>query len=159
MARKALVPSKCLGHTSTISLTGPEAASETYKKGAVLVAASGKLQEGGANPVGIVGVAEEPGENLASGSPKVRYVPALPNQMFEGSIDDNGDLGNGAIAAADLYAEYGVTEDAAGVWYIDKGKTTTLARFRILEFVDAVGTVNGRVRGVFTQDVTLYGVS
>ncbi len=149
-------PSKALGLNATPSITGPEDAGETFEKGAILVDNAGYLAEGGTDPTDIVGVSEQ----AASGTQgtDIRFTPALPNQLFEAKL-----LGAAAadhtLAVTDRYAEYGVTKHADGYWYIDAGKTDADARFRILEFVDAVGTVNGRVRGVFTVDITLYGVS
>lgn len=160
MARQRIVPSQREGLHSTPSREAQENASETFVMGAILVSSSGFLSEGGANPTGIIGVAAGAAHNVAvDGDQAVRYFPALPHLVFEASIDTSAALGTGAIAAADLFVEYGVTEDANGLWYVDKNKTAANARVRIVGFRDAIGTVQGRVYIIFTADATIYGVS
>lgn len=138
--------------------TAPVNGAATWVKGAVLIQnGSGELVEGGANPVNIVGLANAkhpPTNNWETDIGK--HHPALPGVEFEASIDDNTALGTGAIAAADQYAAYGITEDANGVWYVDKGKVAVAdVRVRITKLIDEVGTVNGRVRFVFLPIVNL----
>ena len=58
---------------------------------------------------------------------------------------DNSAAGTGTIAQTDYQAEYGLTVDANGVWYVDKDKVGALARVKIVGFRDAVATVLGRV--------------
>jgi hypothetical protein len=147
------------GLSSTPSRVAPEKASQTFKQGAVLVNNGGYVEQGGVNPRAIVGVAEEAGENGATdGAKTCRYVPALPHVVFEGSIDTSSALGTGAIAQADLLAEYGVTQDPAGIWYVDKAKATagTSSVGRIVELVDPIGTINGRVRFIVLNSVSVY---
>jgi hypothetical protein len=159
VARLPLAATQREGLSSTPSRVAPEKASQTFKRGTVLVNNGGYLEKGGVNPRAIVGVSEEPGENGASdGAKSCRYVPALMHVVFEGSIDTSSALGTGAIAAADLFAEYGLTEDPSGVWYVDKAKATagTSSVGRLVELVDAVGTVNGRVRFIVLNSVAVY---
>lgn len=148
--------SKGLGLNAKPTLTGIEAAGQSFKKGALLVNSSGSVAAAGTDPTGILGVAEEAATGTTGNA--VRFVPALPHVLFEARL-----LGAAAadhtLAQSDMYAEYGVTVDANGYWYVNAGKTTTDARFRILEFVDAVGTVNARVRGIFTYDATQFAAS
>lgn len=160
MARTKMLPVNGWGLTSTPSTEAPEDASETFLEGAVLVSNGGYLEEAGTNPAQIVGISAGPGHNAAAdGDSNIRFHPAMPHVVFEGSIDNNGDLGNGAIAATDRFEAYGITEDANGVWYVDKGKTGGDARVVIVGFRDAVGVVNGRVYFTFLADNTIYGVN
>jgi hypothetical protein len=159
VARLPLAAAQREGLSSTPSRVAPEKASQTFKRGAVLVNNLGYLEKGGVNPRAVVGVSEEPGESAATdGAKTCRYVPALPHVVFEGSIDTSAALGTGAVAAADLFAEYGLTEDPAGVWYVDKAKATagTTSVGRLVELVDPVGTVNGRVRFIVLNSVAVY---
>ena len=84
------------------------------------------------------------------------YYPALPSMIFEGSVDNSG-AGTGVIAAGDLFAEYGLTVTAGGVWYIDKDKTGATRRVQIIGFRDAVAVVTGRVWFIFLHDTTVFG--
>jgi hypothetical protein len=147
------------GLYSTPSRVFPEKATQTFLRGAPVVNNAGFVQEAAANPRAIVGFAEEPGKNGATDGLRAnRCVPALPHVVFEGSIDTAAAIGTGAIAAADLFAPYGITKDANGIWYVDKQKVTvgTNTVLYIVELVDPVGTVNGRVRFVIASAVTFF---
>lgn len=146
------------GLYSTPSRSGPEAATQTFLRGAVLVAASGNLSEGGANPSPIVGVAEEDGDNLGIALGNVRYNPAYQGIVFEGTLNDgNADY---VSLVADLFVEFGITKDGTtNNWFVDKSKTGANGRVRVIEFVDPVGTADARVRFIFTMDNSLTGIS
>lgn len=139
--------------------TWPVDSSAVWVRGAVVIDdGGGELTEGGANPTLIAGVATAkypPTNNYATDIGK--FIPALQNIQFEGSIDDSSAIDTGAIAAGDLGTEYGITEDSAGIWYVDKNKTGANARVRITKLIDAAGTVNGRVRFIFLPIVDLSG--
>lgn len=141
-------PAKKLGLNATPSIEGPEAAAETFLKGAILVPAAGYLSEAGADPTAILGIALEPGNNdVAAGTSKIGYCPALPGMIFVGAI-----AAAAAIAQADLFAEYGVVQDGGtGVWCVDKAEAVN-TRVTIIGFKDPVGTVNGKVYFVFNAD-------
>lgn len=133
----------------------PEKSGQTFIKGAVLVDNAGFLEEGGANPTNIVALAAGAGHNTdADGDKDITFVP-VKGRLIEASIDDSGDLGNGAIADADLHNEYAIVQDADGVWYVDKAVEGANGRFRITKFKDAVGTTQGRVYGFFSDDATI----
>ena len=137
------------GITSMPTHFAPEGASKTHVRGALLIQSSGVLTEAGANPTNVVGVAAHAGRNGASGV-RSFYLPPDENVIFVGSIDDGSSEGNGAIVATDLGGEYGVTKTALtganlSKWYVDKNKTGADARVRVVELIDAVGTVQGRV--------------
>lgn len=140
--------------------TAPVDAAAVWERGAVVIDdGGGELTEGGANPTSIVGVANTkhpPTNNFSTDVGK--HMPAIPGIQFEGSVDDSAAIDTGAIAATDLYAAYGITEDASGVWYVDKNKTAAAdVRVKITKLLDVAGTVNGRVRFEFLQIVDLGG--
>lgn len=130
----------------------PEAATQTFKGGAPVTNSTGKLAEP-ANNAGIsAGTIEGFTLHDASGvtSRDVLYAPAIPGIVLEACIDGalvaTNAPGTGAVALADLMAEYGLERDAAtGFWYVDQSNTTT-KHVKVVELVDAVGTVQGRVR-------------
>lgn len=156
MARVAIDVARLQGMVSVPKDEAPAVSAQTWLKGGVLVANGGELQEGGTNPTDIVGVAIHKNPPTNTTSETGYYVPAREHIEFVGSIDDNGDLGNGAIALTDRYTAYGITEDSSGVWYVDKGKTAAAdVRVVITGFQDAVGTTNGRVYFQFLDMVNV----
>lgn len=157
-SRQAIFPSQRLGLHHTPVMTAPEGASETYLRGAPLVYSGGRVDEAGANPRSIVGIALHNGQNnAAEGAVNAQYCPAIQGVIFEGSIDTSAAEGTGAIALADLGAEYGITE-SSNLWYIDKNKTTggTNTVARVVGFRDPVGEVMGRIYFIFLSEVTVY---
>lgn len=160
MARQSIRPAYRMGLASTPGDRSPESALQTFTKGAVLVASGGFLEEGGANPTAIVGVADEPGQNGATdGAKTTHYTPALSDIVFEAILDSAGALGARAIAATDLWTEVGITKHADGSWYLDVDKVGATGRARIIRFKDPVGTLLGRVFFIFTIDGTIYAAS
>ena len=156
MARTAIQTAALKTGHSVPQSQAPVDAAAVYKKGAVLVVVSNELEEGGANPVNIAGIANHDNPPANTPAETGLFVEAREWMEFVGSIDDNTDLGNGAIAAADLFTAYGITEDTNGIWYVDKGKTAAAdVRVRITRFLDAVGTTNGRVAFQFLPIVNL----
>ena len=128
-----------------------------YVKGAVLILTSGNLTKGGANPTAIVGVAVHK-HPLSNTQLKVvgMHIPAMPRVEFEASIDTSASEGTGTIAQTDMGAQYGITEDSNGVWYVDKNKTAAGdVRVVITKLVDPVGELLGRVRCTFLPNVNL----
>jgi hypothetical protein len=144
----AALASQREGLYSTPSRESPEGATQTFKKGAVLVASGGNLVEGGVDPTGIVGIAEDDGDNLGAGLGTVRYVPALPHVTFDMSL-------SGTIAATDLHVKYGLVKSGNN-WGVDKAETVN-TRVVIVGFKDPVGTVDGRVYVRFLAASTIYG--
>lgn len=151
-------PMNAAGNLGSVKMReGGATGSQTWVRGAVLVAASGLLSEGGTNPTGIVGIAGHKVTSATSGA-TVHYTPVSAEQEFIASIDDSNDLGNGAIALTDRYTRYGITEDSDGFWYVDKNKSSdALVRVVVTELVDAVGEVQGRVKIRFLQNSDLGG--
>lgn len=150
------LPIQSTGIGSVAMKQGGATASQTFVRGAVLVAASGLLSEGGADPTIIVGIANHGVAAAASGD-VVNYIPAYPGQEFIASVDNTA-AGTGTIVATDKWSRYGLTQDSDGIWYIDKDKTTDAeARVTITDFVDPVTTLLGRVKFVFHQHGDLGG--
>lgn len=150
MARRPMTLGPQINSASISPFLGPEGASETFVDGAVLISDandSNRLAEGAANPIDIMGIAARAASTVTA--TMIPYYPALPGVIFEGSVDDSNDLGNGIALAANFGGQYGITKDSAGFWYIDKFKTGDNARVRILGFRDPVATVQGRVYFVF----------
>jgi hypothetical protein len=137
------------GITSMPTHFAPEGTSVTYVKGAVLIQTSGYTAEAGANPTNVIGVAAHAGKNLTT-HPRGFYTPPDDSVIFVGSLDTGAGEGTGTVAAADLGAEYGITKTGlttsgqTGRWYVDQNKTGADARVRVVELIDAVGTVQGR---------------
>ena len=141
-------------HPSEVQL---EANSSTFEKGAVLrYNGSGRLAEAGVDPVDIVGVALEDGENGTD--KKCRLCPAMPGVIFSGQIDDGTLNGTYALAAGDLGTAYGLTKDAGtGSWYVDQSKTGAQARVIVVGFGGAAAAdLNARVLFIFKQGQTAY---
>lgn len=73
---------------------------------------------------------------------------ALDSVVFQGVVGNSNDGTIATIAATDLGAIFGLTKDAGnGQWYVDKNITTVAggACVVVVELVDAVGTLNGKV--------------
>lgn len=120
---------------------GPEGASETWVVGAPLIKdGSGNLDEAATEPVDeIVGIADCPASGT-TGEDRI-YIPASQNTIFVGNIGTS--ITAGAIAAADLFEEFPLQLSGTS-WFVDKTDQTNPCVY-IVELIDAVGTVNGRV--------------
>lgn len=150
MPRRPMTLGVQINSASISPALGFESTGETYIEGACLIldtVDSNRLSEGGANPTDIQGIAAKTASGTA-GLP-MPYYPALPGVAFEGSMDDSNDLGNGVLLASDFGKLYGVTKDSSGIWYVDKFKTSTDARVKIIGFRDPAATVQGRLFFVF----------
>jgi len=123
---------------------------QTWKKGAPLVNSSGYLIEATTSASaksGIVGFALA----AASGTQgtAVQYTVPSPDVLsFEGTIDGTLIATNapatGSLAQAGMYGGGTLQKDAAsGLWFFNN---TATGDFIFIATVDALGTVNGRVR-------------
>jgi len=160
-SRLAIRAVKALGLSSIPSLVGPEDELQTFVKGAPVIdeGGSGYVGEAGTDPRAILGFTTEAGHNAAAdGTENIRFVPALPHVVFEGTLDKASTLGTYLLLATDRFAEYGLTRDAAGIWYIDKDKVTggTNTVVRVVGFKDPVGTNLARVYFIVLHEVTVY---
>lgn len=164
------------GSYSTPVLSYLEGASQTYKKGAPLI--NGATTEVGylieaaiANPAtytGLVGVALANAENLAHGAADPTtgdsyHLAYPPNDdlIFIGQLDASATTlaaGTHALAQTDLWAQYGITHDAtSGFWYVNFSDTTDV-RVVVVELIDPLGTIAGRVafKWLKTATFTVY---
>jgi hypothetical protein len=136
-----------------------EAASQTFTKGSILEytisgTSSGypEVQIAATNPdsVGIAGIScsKATGVTLAL----LEMVPALPNVLFEITVDDtlvNSDApGTGTPNEFVVGKTYGVTLDpVSNNWYLDSSKNAADQVARVISYdADQATVVNGRVR-------------
>ena len=160
MANAALAPMRLSYqeglYSGAVNFSTPEAATQTFSDGALVVVSSGNVQECGANPTRIDGVAVGAANNYASAT-----ADGLHNHMFT-LVDDNiiyeisidkasAQAGAAAVlAASDVGSTIGVTKDTTGTtlyWYADVDKKAANQRLLIIGFpsFSPPGTVNGRV--------------
>jgi len=129
-----------------------EAASQSFKAGAVLVMSSGLVAEGSADPTSIVGIAAH--DAVGTANSDVLVVPALPGVVFRGVL--GGSTNPHTLAQSDVGKVYGIFKAASGAWLVDADDSAVAnVRVRIVSLVDAVGTSDGEVLFHFltyTQD-------
>lgn len=145
-----------------------EAATQTYKIGAVLIFSSGTLTQASTHPTsGIVGISENAGQNLAAAGfyTKIEasnqgplYIPAVPGVIYEGhlcntSASDPQDGHNLAITdiGTNFALALGTTDN---YWYVDFSDTTNVSVV-VVGLKDATGGT-GRVYFMFLNSKTIY---
>lgn len=136
-----------------------EADTGTFKKGAVLVAATaGKFAEAGTNPTRIMGIADEDGHNLTSGTEadKIHYMVADPNTIFVGNMIAT--TAGFATARTMIGGSFGITKVGTN-WHVDRDKDGANRRVIVIDLdpLNAIGDIGGRVLFQFMQPFT--GVS
>lgn len=169
MATQPRIPVRSVRTLSGLSIPReefPEASGQTYNQGALVFLNGGFLQECGANPPLIMGVATRPGQNGGSNGAKRAVVDlAHPDTLFLASIDTSASEGTGVTANTDIGAMYGVTKAGVGnnAWYPDKNKTSAATRRVIIWNVwlnaqDAVTQAIGDTLGwvVFSFDPQFF---
>src|SRR5713226_5116328 len=158
-----------LGGMSGPTLTGLEAATQTFKRGAPVVNSAGFLAEAAANPAAIIGIARSDGHNLTVAgvanaastgiidptSPNQEFTPIQPSMIFEISVDKAAARGGAlaVLAQSDMWGDFGITKDSLGFWYLDVDKAAANQVVVVVAFKDPAGTVNGRVLVTFKQTV------
>lgn len=158
MANAALLPMKLSYqeglYSGAVNYSTPEAATQTYIDGALLVASGGNMQECGANPTRIDGVSVGAAHNDAvAGTHNAMFT--LPNDdiIYEVSIDKASAQGGAlaVLAQSDMETTIGVTKDSSGCWYVDVDKKAANQRMLLIAFPvwSPAGTVNGRVYAKF----------
>jgi hypothetical protein len=118
----------------------PEAASQSFDAGDVVISSSGKVAIGTSDPAAnlIFGVAAEDASGVTD--KKVGVYIADESAEFSAQVQDTGTL-----ALANVGAQYGIVLDATnGIFRVDLSDTTN-KRVTITELLDAIGDVNGRV--------------
>lgn len=128
---------RTLDGSSIPKLGVPEKATRTFAKGAICFMNSGFLDECGANPSLVLGVATIGGSNTASDGTNTNVVElALPTVLFRAYVDnaDSGTFNSGANT--DLLKGYGLTRSGTSPnqWFVDTAKTGNNVRCVIWEF-------------------------
>ena len=144
-------PGRRLGLYATPTLRNKAVAGTNFFIGSVLTSVTahgGFLIEAGANPLKIIGIADERGGNKSDSSQYVRVVPAFPHVLFEGTVR-GGAATQVALDETFMWQDFGVTKDPTEAWYVDVSKQGATSRARIVEFLDDTGTIDGRVEFVF----------
>lgn len=83
-----------------------------------------------------------------------QFLQAEDEQSFVGTLGDSADNTLAVLAVAQIGAIYGLTKDAGNnFWYVDHNITTAAggACVEIVNLIDAVGTLNGRVEFKITK--------
>ena len=148
------IPSKNLGSASGVIplMAGVEAATQSWKKGAVLINSSGKIAIAAADPVAeIVGVAAGPASGVTDA--EVLYYPARPGMVFEATFEDETNQDH-VLVIANMFANFAVQLDSNGIFYVDENDTTNTGVV-IVGYKDALGTTRARVFVEFEVDKTV----
>jgi hypothetical protein len=111
----------------------PDAASQTFKKGAPVFLRVGYLEECGTDPVLIMGVATRDGQNGSTAGAKSQTVElAHPDTLFLGNVDA-GSAGTGVTAATTRGRMLGITKhSSSGKWSVDVDKGTAALKSRVV---------------------------
>ena len=141
---KARIRAMLHGVNMTEVFTWPEAATQTFVKQDLVYLSSGYVTVCGTNPSVIAGLAMQDGNDDTSDGDHDTEVGVLTGLTLLAMEVHSGTPANADIEAADLGASYGITA-VSNAWYVDKDKTGGDARVKIVDFIDPVGTVNGRV--------------
>ena len=150
-------PRTASGLTSVPVWAGPESASHSSKKGAVLIHSSGYLDLASAQQKTLIaGVAAEPGHNDSSaGTHDLMYYPALPGLKFEATLEDSSNNDH-ALVITNVGTLYALQIDSTNDnWYLDENDTSNDAGY-ITNLVDPLTTVRGRVEFVFISNATIF---
>jgi len=146
ISKRRMEVAKTIHGNSPWTATFPEAASQTFKLGAIVTLnASGHVVECGADPTQILGIAcgDAHNDSVAATSTVAVWI-ADDETLFVGNLS-----GTSVTALTDVGMGYGVVKDGNN-WHVDK---TDVANRRVivveLDSRDAVGDTNGRVLFMF----------
>ncbi len=134
---------RMLDGSRPVPLTLPEAASQSYVVGDLVYMVNGYVTECGSNPSAVLGIAKSAGNNTTAGLYNTDVLCITGNMLVDMQVH-SATASSADIEAADRFKAYQIAV-TSGMWYVDKDNTGT-PRVRIIEFHEAVGTVNGRVR-------------
>jgi hypothetical protein len=132
-----------------------EAASATYALGACCVLSSGYIDECGADPALVFGLARKAGQNGSSaGDNSAIFTLALPGILYVGNLATSATAG--VTAQTDVGTAYGIAKETTdNTWYVDSGDTSNtrvMVWNLFLQDGEALGDTRGRV--YFTFDPT-----
>lgn len=126
-----------------------QAASQTFKAGALLVNSSGRVAECGADPTNLLGVGLMDAPNVTNAN----VMFAQLNSVDEVEVTLTTSAFTYALVGTEIDNRYGAAKDATtGYWYADQGETTADV-FVITGFVSKIGDINPRVRAKIIQSL------
>jgi len=153
MAITAARQYKMLDGSPPVIRQWPVTAGQTFKVGEPLTLTAGLAVVCGADPASIGALSLE--ACVATGAIAGTYVDVLIlTDMTVIQMCVQGTAALDAIQVADLGDVWDI-EASSGVWQIDKDSNTR-DQVKIMEFIDPVGTVNGKVGVVFQRVGTGY---
>lgn len=118
----------------------PEGASQSFKRGHLVILSSGKLVKAASDPSAntVVGVAAEDASGVTDR--KIGVYVGTEDAEFVGRVQNTQ-----ATAITQVGAQYGVVLDATyDIFRVDIGETSTKV-VTVTEILDTVGDVNGHV--------------
>lgn len=133
----------------------PEAASQSFVEGAVLVNSSGRCAIAAADTTSaIIGVAC----HAASGTTDtdIMIVKALPGVIFEANLEDESNEDH-ALVVTNRFGQYAI-QVSSGIFYLDENDSGNDATI-VTGFTDAIGDVRARVEFQFLFTKTVWGAS
>jgi hypothetical protein len=150
IAKRRIEVAKTVHGNSPWTQLFPEAASQTFKLGAVVTLVAGMAQEAGANPTRILGIAAEDGHNdpIAGHSYLTVWI-ADDETIFVANL-----AGAQTTAITDVGAGYAILKDTGApggdVWEVDKSDSTNRRVIVVdLDRRDNIGDEAGRVLFMF----------
>lgn len=144
------------GLSSIPTFHGNEKASQTFKKGALLIDDdAGRLQES-TSPVNaaavtqrVIGIALHDASGVVDTD--VAFVWLSPHVQVEFTLTELT-VGTHALALADMWKCYPITK-ATNYWYLNADAVSDTGGAIVVGFKDPIGTVDGRVYAVPTSTV------
>jgi hypothetical protein len=128
-----------------------EASAQTYLATAPVISSSGKIATAANGfTTGVLGLAAKKAVGTVNSNVDIYPGGGLE---FEATLEDQS-LGDHVLAQTDLFAQYGMRVTSTGIWYVNFNDTGSKA-VTVIERVDKVGTIQGRVRVRFIGTVTL----
>lgn len=113
------------------TLTGIEAATQSWKKGAFLINSSGSLAQAAADPTAVRGIALKDATGTTGKS--VEYWPIKAGKLYAIVFD-------GTIAQSDIYSNVGTAKDATtGYWSAVAAETEDILTIQALAPGWAIG--------------------
>lgn len=135
-------------------ITLPEGASQTFKVGAILTLTAGYVVEAAADSARVLGVACEPGQNLASnGLKEAKVIIANDDTIFVGN------LAGKASSVLDIGLAYSIAKDGTtSNWTVDgTDLTNRICIIQKLDPRDTLGDTNHRVHFIFHRVKQVLG--
>lgn len=153
-AKHSILVAKYFGLHASPSVQGIEGAAQSWKKGALLKAAGGKIVIATESDATLLlGIAL--GDASGVTDKKANFCPALPHVVFQGELSDLTD-GAYTLVQTDLYGDFGLNVAGDGKWFVDADEAAAEQVVTIMGFKDPVGTNNAIVYFSFKQSTTIF---